>query len=140
MYSFFSRLISDLSGLSFGQDAEGNWGYKPSGADAVIPFNNPKKFFSLFEKISAKRDYYDAWISPSGGTITRDINTSGLYSGNILRVVRTQYSVLSFYALVPCYAKIYPDGEISEYQKDDLIFTVSSGGSDVLYTVEAIAK
>lgn len=135
-----NQLSSDLSGLSFGQDAEGNWGYKPSGADAVIPFNNPKKFFSLFEKISAKRDYYDAWISPSGGTITRDINTSGLYSGNILRVVRTQYSVLSFYALVPCYAKIYPDGEISEYQKDDLIFTVSSGGSDVLYTVEAIAK
>lgn len=106
----------------------------------MIPFNNPKNFFSLFEKISAKRDYYDAWISPSGGTITRDINTSGLYSGNILRVVRTQYGVLSFYALVPCYAKIYPDGEINEYQKDDLIFTVSSGGSDVLYTVEAIAK
>lgn len=29
-----------MSGLSFGQDAEGNWGYKPSGADAVIPFSN----------------------------------------------------------------------------------------------------
>ena len=32
------QLISDLGGLSFRQDAEGNWGYKPSGADAVIPF------------------------------------------------------------------------------------------------------
>lgn len=29
-----------MGGLSFGQDAEGNWGYKPSGADAVIPFRN----------------------------------------------------------------------------------------------------
>ena len=29
-----------MSGLSFGQDAEGNWGYIPSGADTVIPFNN----------------------------------------------------------------------------------------------------
>ena len=29
-----------MSGLSFGQDAEGNWGYIPSGADAVIPFRN----------------------------------------------------------------------------------------------------
>ena len=27
-----------MSGLSFGQDAEGNWGYKPEGADAVVPF------------------------------------------------------------------------------------------------------
>lgn len=32
------RLSSDLGGLSFGQDAEGNWGYIPEGADAVIPF------------------------------------------------------------------------------------------------------
>lgn len=32
------KLNSDLGGLSFRQDAEGNWGYKPSGADAVIPF------------------------------------------------------------------------------------------------------
>lgn len=27
-----------LSGLTFGKDEEGNWGYIPSGADAVIPF------------------------------------------------------------------------------------------------------
>lgn len=37
-----TQLISDLGGLSFGQDAEGNWGYKPSGADAVIPFKKIK--------------------------------------------------------------------------------------------------
>ena len=29
-----------MGGLSFGQDAEGNWGYIPSGADAVIPFSS----------------------------------------------------------------------------------------------------
>ena len=34
------QLNSDLGGLSFGQDAEGNWGYIPSGADAVIPFSS----------------------------------------------------------------------------------------------------
>ena len=33
-----NQLSSDLGGLSFGQDAEGNWGYKPEGADAVVPF------------------------------------------------------------------------------------------------------
>ena len=43
MQTFFQFwLISDLGGLSFGQDAEGNWGYKPSGADAVIPFKKIK--------------------------------------------------------------------------------------------------
>lgn len=35
------RLNRDLGGLSFGQDEEGNWGYIPSGADAVIPFSPP---------------------------------------------------------------------------------------------------
>lgn len=38
----YTQLSSDLGGLSFGQDAEGNWGYKPSGADAVIPFKKIK--------------------------------------------------------------------------------------------------
>ena len=33
-----NQLSIDLGGLSFGQDAEGNWGYKPEGADAVVPF------------------------------------------------------------------------------------------------------
>ena len=28
----------DTAGLKFAQDAEGNWGYIPSGADTVIPF------------------------------------------------------------------------------------------------------
>ena len=34
------RLCSDLGGLTFAQDAEGNWGYIPSGADAVTPFSS----------------------------------------------------------------------------------------------------
>lgn len=35
-----NKLSNDLGGLSFAQDAEGNWGYKPSGADTVIPFKS----------------------------------------------------------------------------------------------------
>ena len=31
-------LSRDLGGLSFGQDADGNWGYKVGGADSVTPF------------------------------------------------------------------------------------------------------
>ena len=33
-----NELNRDLGGLSFGQDADGNWGYKTGGADTVIPF------------------------------------------------------------------------------------------------------
>lgn len=35
-----TQLSSDLGGLTFGQTAEGEWGYKPEGADSVIPFSN----------------------------------------------------------------------------------------------------
>lgn len=38
-----ARVLSrDLGGLSFGQDAEGNWGYKTGGADTVTPFKSIK--------------------------------------------------------------------------------------------------
>ena len=33
-----AQLISDLGGLVFAQDADGNWGYKAGGADTVTPF------------------------------------------------------------------------------------------------------
>ena len=35
-----ARVLSrDLGGLSFAQDADGNWGYKIGGADTVTPFS-----------------------------------------------------------------------------------------------------
>lgn len=34
-----SELNNSLGGLQFLKDAEGNWGYKPSGADSVTPFS-----------------------------------------------------------------------------------------------------
>lgn len=37
-----NELNSDLGGLSFGQDADGNWGYRIGGADPVVPFKSSK--------------------------------------------------------------------------------------------------
>lgn len=37
-----NQLSSDLGGLVFAQDADGNWGYKAGGADPVIPFKSSK--------------------------------------------------------------------------------------------------
>ena len=39
-----AQLIRDLGGLSFGQDADGNWGYKIGGADTVVPFKGELDF------------------------------------------------------------------------------------------------
>ena len=33
-----------MGGLSFGQDADGNWGYKAGGADTVTPFKGDPDF------------------------------------------------------------------------------------------------
>lgn len=37
-------LNSDLGGLVFAQDADGNWGYKAGGADTVTPFKSAPNF------------------------------------------------------------------------------------------------
>ena len=37
-------LNRDLGGLSFGQDADGNWGFKIGGADPVVPFKGEPDF------------------------------------------------------------------------------------------------
>ena len=39
-----NELSNNLGGLSFGQDADGNWGYKTGGADTVIPFKGDPDF------------------------------------------------------------------------------------------------
>lgn len=39
-----AQLISDLGGLAFAQDANGNWGFKIGGADPVIPFKGEMDF------------------------------------------------------------------------------------------------
>lgn len=47
-----------MGGLSFGQDAEGNWGYKPSGADAVIPFSSQVIGQAIWGNINAANKGY----------------------------------------------------------------------------------
>ena len=39
-YSSTSNYAKNCSGLSFGKDSKGNWGYIPSGADTVTPFKS----------------------------------------------------------------------------------------------------
>ena len=39
-----NELSNNLGGLSFGQDADGNWGFKIGGADTVVPFKGEPDF------------------------------------------------------------------------------------------------
>ena len=39
-----NELSNNLGGLSFGQDADDNWGYKIGGADTVVPFKGEPDF------------------------------------------------------------------------------------------------
>ena len=61
------ELSSDLGGLSFGQDADGNWGYKIGGADTVIPFSSGVKGLEVFS-VTATR-----FTSVGTNTLTVDV-------------------------------------------------------------------
>lgn len=39
-----NELSNNLGGLSFGQDTDGNWGFKIGGADPVVPFKGEPDF------------------------------------------------------------------------------------------------
>ena len=54
------QLISDLGGLSFGKTTEGEWGYKPEGADSVIPFKSAV--------LSGANIYNQLWASGGNGS------------------------------------------------------------------------
>ena len=56
-------LNSDLGGLVFAQDADGNWGYKAGGADTVIPFKNGQ---AIKVTVEGKGDIAGAWTVDLG--------------------------------------------------------------------------
>lgn len=65
---------NSLGGLQFIQDAEGNWGYKPSGADIVTPFKTASypSNITLYSKASIS-------IPVIGNTIAFKITTRHPY-------------------------------------------------------------
>lgn len=51
------ELSNRLGGLTFGIDAEGNYGYKKAGADTVIPFSRDVEVEVYTTNITAQKDY-----------------------------------------------------------------------------------
>ena len=60
LYQNMNQLSSDLGGLSFGKTTEGEWGYKPEGADSVIPFKSAV--------LSGANIYNQLWASGGNGS------------------------------------------------------------------------
>ena len=79
-----------MGGLTFTQDEKGNWGYKPEGADAVIPFRSAIQKRYLSDKLSSIQaqsidlssyaDYKKWTVSPFS---TEICGTVGVVGGNL---------------------------------------------------------
>ena len=61
-----TQVSSELGGLSFAQNEEGEWGYKPSGADAVIPFNKAGYTLPSFALGYGKDNASDMYLPMQG--------------------------------------------------------------------------
>ena len=75
-----SKLNSSLNGLSFAQDADGNWGYKV-GADAVIPFKSGfdlEKSVLVFQNLSQ---------NTSGQQVTNSYRTTSMYKTQYIAIL-----------------------------------------------------
>lgn len=53
---------NSLGGLQFTQDAEGNWGYRPNGADTVIPFKECNAILFTSSPVNVAQ-YTNKWAS-----------------------------------------------------------------------------
>lgn len=99
---------SSLNGLSFAQNEKGNWGYKPSGADTVIPFSGGNVSFDYsYSANLCQNNDVNVWSSAGitthfeikDGVITisgREASSSGVIpnqiSGTYVRVFKGSVS------------------------------------------------
>lgn len=94
----YSALNNSLGGLTFEQDAEGNWGYKPAGADTVTPFKKETKLpdISVSAQIAVK-------YSESDYTASIGVNVPTGYTKMILSgasgVIQMSYNGMAWNAV-----------------------------------------
>lgn len=103
------ELSNDLGGLSFGQDSDGNWGYKIGGADTVHPFKSKITMFFKFGNtppnlaggsrevragIINSSDYQKAVVKLSSHSLTS--NSLTLRIGDIIRPIQTNGNAQEF--------------------------------------------
>jgi hypothetical protein len=89
-------LNQNMGGLTFAQDSEGKWGYKPSGADSVIPFKSGVNSFT-------RAGIYQECVNKDGSFT---VNESGWYIIWLKTTGANQYKINDVvYSLPECSGK-----------------------------------
>ena len=72
-----------MNGLSFAQDADGNWGYKV-GADSVVPFKNGYSVSEIKTFTSGTLYSAETWIDTKfSGDVSKIIAAYAQFSGTV---------------------------------------------------------
>ena len=141
----------DLGGLSFGQDAEGKWGYIPPGADTVIPFksgvggsglsfenaevieyggfNNASTSSARSKKKVLNKDY-KMLLAVVGNYFSPPANIS--FSGNGLN-----FEIASGYVRVSC-CLFQSDNGFKEGEEIDYSYSLTSSSTSAKRVVEGL--
>lgn len=80
-----NEIRETMKGGSIDQDEDGNWGYKPAGADTVIPFNHGKIIELTETAVSGSSTYDVTSITNKYNTLTEDNFIVG-YCGTNIRI------------------------------------------------------
>ena len=131
------RLCSDLGGLTFAQDAEGNWGYIPSGADAVIPFRKATKVLAMFHASTSGITRYTAEQKIFGLTmVTEDARES--YT--VLKVNGEDQTVKDIAQISSTYVSGYQTYDITLNPGDEVAVTNRGGGGSDIVLLSGIVQ
>ena len=131
------QLNSDLGGLTFAQDAEGNWGYIPSGADAVIPFRKATKVLAMFHASTSGITRYTAEQKIFGLTmVTEDARES--YT--VLKVNGEDQTVKDIAQISSTYVSGYQTYDITLNPGDEVAVTNRGGGGSDIVLLSGIVQ
>ena len=131
------ELSSDLGGLTFAQDAEGNWGYIPSGADAVIPFRKATKVLAMFHASTSGITRYTAEQKIFGLTmVTEDARES--YT--VLKVNGEDQTVKDIAQISSTYVSGYQTYDITLNPGDEVAVTNRGGGGSDIVLLSGIVQ
>ena len=84
-----AKAVNDsLNGIAFGQDADGNWGYREAGADSVIPFKKGSTSFTITNITLSSTGSYSRVSAPSLNVA----GTASVSTSNSMQFDATDYS------------------------------------------------
>ena len=122
------KLNSELGGLSFAQNEEGEWGYKPSGADAVIPFKSKIKNYGQVSSGNISVDFPNYSSFTADNFIIKVTGATaypGRHGGNVGSEGKSVSPVLSYNATTGAFTVSGVSASQSDSSKEIYISSLS---------------